>query len=50
MFFDKVGEEVRAITIGIVDDKNKIVSEKKLDKANDEYGNADIIYFKRLCN
>lgn len=52
MFFDKVGYEVRAITIGIIDNKNKIVSEKKLDKANDEYGNADIIFFrdcKKFC-
>lgn len=50
MLFDKVGEEVRAITIGIIDDENKIVSEEELNKANAEYGNANIIYFNYLCN
>lgn len=50
MLFDKIGEEVRAITIGIIGDENKIVSEKELNKANAEYGNANIIYFNRLCN
>ncbi len=49
MLFDKVGEEVRAITIGLIGDENKIVSEKELNKANAEYGNANIIYFNRLC-
>lgn len=49
MVFDTVGEEVRAITIGIIGDENKIVSEKELYKANAEYGNANIIYFNRLC-
>lgn len=50
MVFDKVGEEVRAITIGIIGDENKIVNEKELNKANVEYGNTNIIYFNRLCN
>lgn len=50
MIFDSVGEEVRSITIGIIGDGNKIVSEKELDKANAEYGNANIIYFNHLCN
>lgn len=49
MFFDVVSEEVRAITVGIIGNKNKIVSEKELDKANAEYGNANRIYFNRLC-
>lgn len=49
MFFDKIGQEVRTITIGIVDDENKIVSQEEFYKAYKEYGNADIIYFKRLC-
>ena len=49
MLFDKIGEEVRAITVGIIDNKNKIVSEKELDKANAEYGNANKIYFNLLC-
>lgn len=49
MIFDTVGEEVRAITVGIIDNENKIVSEKELDKANAEYGNANRIYFNRLC-
>lgn len=49
MFFDVVGEEVRAITVGIIDNEKKIVSEKELDKANAEYGNANRIYFNRLC-
>lgn len=50
MIFDTVGEEVRAITIGIIGDENNIVSESELDKANAEYGNANIIYFNHLCN
>lgn len=49
MFFDVVGEEVRVITVGIIGNENKIVSEKELDNANAEYGNANKIYFKRLC-
>lgn len=49
MFFDVVGEDVRAITVGIIGNENKIVSETKLDKANAEYGNANKIYFNRLC-
>lgn len=50
MIFDKVGEKVRAITIGLIGDKDKIVSENELNKAIAEYGNANIIYFNRLCN
>ena len=49
MIFDTIGEELRAITVGIIDNENKIVSEKELDKANAEYGNANRIYFNRLC-
>ena len=49
MFFHKVGQEVNAITIGVIGDENKIVSEEEFDKAYKEYGNATIIYFKRLC-
>ncbi|MDD3172517.1 MAG: hypothetical protein PHF63_02415 [Herbinix sp.] len=49
MFFYTIGEEVNAITIGIIGDVNKIVSEGEFDKANKEYGNANIIYFNRLC-
>lgn len=49
MVFYLVAEEVRAITLGIIGDENKIVSEKELDKANAEYGNANKIYFNRLC-
>jgi hypothetical protein len=49
MVFYQVAEEVRAITLGIIGNENKIVSEKELDKANAEYGNANRIYFNRLC-
>ena len=49
MVFYNVAEEVKNITIGIIGDENKIVSEKELDKANAEYGNANVIYFNRLC-
>ena len=49
MFFDVVGEEVRSITVGIIDNENKIVGENELNKANAEYGSANRIYFKRLC-
>jgi hypothetical protein len=49
MFFDVIGEEVRAITVGIIGSENKIVSKNELVKANAEYGNANRIYFNRLC-
>ena len=50
MFFHKTGEKVNAITIGIIGDEKKIVSEQELDKASKEYKNAKTIYFKRLFN
>lgn len=46
--FNNIGEEVKAITIRIIGDKNKISSEEEFDKAYKEYANANIIYFKRL--
>ncbi|HHV10035.1 MAG TPA: hypothetical protein GXX75_07135 [Clostridiales bacterium] len=49
MFFYTIGEEVNVITIGFIGDESKIVSEGEFYKANKEYGNANIIYFKRLC-
>ncbi len=49
MFFYVVGEAVKEITIEITDDDNKIVNKEGLIKANKEYGNANKIYFKRLC-
>lgn len=48
MLFYKVEQEVRVITIGIVGDENKIVSEEEFNKAYKEYENTSIIYFKRL--
>ncbi|HKM34188.1 MAG TPA: hypothetical protein VJY54_05540 [Lachnospiraceae bacterium] len=48
MFFHKVEQEVKAITVGIIGNENKIVSQEDFDKANEEYGNANIVYFKRL--
>jgi hypothetical protein len=49
MFFHKVGQEVNAITVGIIGDEKKIVSEEEFNKAIKEYGNANIVFFKRLC-
>ena len=49
MIFYTVGEEVKSITIRITDDENQIVTENEFDKANKEYGDANIIYFRRLC-
>lgn len=48
MFFNKVIDKVNAITIGIIDGENIIVSEADFDKAYDEYGKAETIYFKHL--
>jgi hypothetical protein len=48
MFFHKVFDKVNEISIGIIDGKNKIVSEADFNKAYEEYGNAKTIYFKRL--
>ena len=48
MFFHKTEQGVKSVTVGIIDGENKIVSEKEFDQANQEYGNANIIYFKRL--
>lgn len=49
MFFHKIEEEVKVITVGIIDNENKIVSEEEYNKAYKEYSNANIIYFKHLC-
>lgn len=48
VFFYKVEQEVKAITVGIIGNENKIVSQDDFDKANKEYGDAKIILFKRL--
>lgn len=50
MYFHKIVDKVKAISIGIIGDENKIVSEEEFNKAYKEYGNAKIIYFKRLLN
>lgn len=49
MFFYVIGEAVKEITIEFTDDENKIVNDEDFIKANKEYGNANRIYFKRLC-
>ncbi|MHB8128648.1 MAG: hypothetical protein ACYDEX_06600 [Mobilitalea sp.] len=50
MFFHKIAEKVNAITIKIIGDENKIVSEEEFNKAYKEYANAKTIYYKRLLN
>ena len=50
IFFHKIAEKVNAITIGIIGDENKVVSEKEFDNAYKEYVNAKKIYYKRLLN
>jgi len=50
MFFHKIGEKVNAISIGVIGDEKKIVSEEEFDKAYKEYENAETIYFKHLLN
>ena len=49
MFFYTIGEKVNVITLGMISDESKIVSELEFYKANIEYGNANRIYFKPLC-
>jgi hypothetical protein len=49
MFFHRIEQKVNAVTIGIIGNENKIVSEQELDKAFEEYENASKIYFNRLC-
>lgn len=49
MFFYTIGEKVNVITLGMISDERKIVSELEFYKANKEYGNANRIYFKPLC-
>lgn len=48
MFFHKVGEKVNAISVGIIDGENKIITEEEFNKAYKESENAKVIYFKRL--
>lgn len=48
MYFHKTGGKVNAITIGVIDGENKIVSEEEFDKAYNEYTNAKKIYYKPL--
>lgn len=50
IFFHEMGNEIKAISIGIVAGKNIIVGEEEFNEAYKEYENAKIIYFKHLCN
>lgn len=48
MFFHKTGKKADAISIEIIGNKNKIISQEEFNKAYEEYVNAKIIYFSPL--